>query len=136
MTYTNFDYGFTSTDDIKIETNQFPLGKYKVYAKEQESVSSGVKVQYQIVTGANKGDLTTIWYNTKSDREDVKSIAGKEMRRIADATQTAIDSANPIKGRVFGVEVELSKKDDRYTVVKKYFHESEIADDEKSDTPF
>lgn len=125
---TDFDYGFESSSEIKIDVNQFPVGKYKVFATEQSEAATGFTVKYEIVTGDLKGDVVTIWYNTKSDRDDVRNIAKKEIRRIADVTRV-IDSTNPIKGRAFCVEVEKSKKNEQYTIVTRYSHADEIPDE-------
>ena len=119
------NYGFDTSDSVKLSTSQFPVGKFTVFAVEEENVPSGVKVTYDIVTGEHKGSQATIWYNTLSEDAQIAAIAKQNIKRIADACKTTISATRPIKGLAFGVEVVENEKKPQYTNVKRYFEAEE-----------
>jgi len=131
-------YGFETSDEIKIDQLGFPLGKYKVLAKDEQGTATGLFVDFDIVTGEHKGTSAKVYYNTRSENEDVARIAAGDIRRIADATGKPVTPSTPIKGRAFVVEVIVNPKNERYTKVK-YLPETTPVDDNspaKNDIPF
>jgi hypothetical protein len=114
------NYGFKSSNDVKLDTFGWPLGKYTVHAVGQGDTATGIMVDYTILTGEHANKSFGIYYNTTSDNEITAKIAQQDIKRIADATGKPVDDANPISGRTFTVEVEPNKKNPLYTNVKFY----------------
>jgi ssDNA-binding Zn-finger/Zn-ribbon topoisomerase 1 len=122
---TNY-YGFDSTDDVPEEKTGLPVGTYKVMAvsEDKDEKGNGLIVEYEIVSGENKGRKARVWYNTLHQNQQTANIAKATLKRIADATGKPITPASPIKGRVMTVVVAEQKKNPQYTEVKKYLSES------------
>lgn len=118
------NYGFTSSDEVKLSNTIFPIGVYKVHATDQVDVSTGIKVTYDILTGKNKGDVVEIWYNTLSENETQANIAKVQFKRIGDIMGMPISESAPVKGRVFVVDVRINEKKPEYTNVHRYYKES------------
>ncbi len=114
------NYGFESSNNVKLDTFGFPVGKYAVYADCEAEVASGVHILYKILSGEHKDAEASVYYNTLSENEITAKIAKQDLKRIADATGKPIDKDNMIQGRTFMVDVELNKKNPAYTNVKAY----------------
>lgn len=122
------NYGFDDTANVKYDVLGFPIGKYKVMARSETDAPTGVVVEYDILTGENKGATAKVYYNTLSDNATTAKIAQIDLKRIADATGKPINALSPVKGRVFVVDVEPQKKNPQYTNVKAYLPESSPVD--------
>jgi len=117
------NYGFDSTDSVQYDRTGFPVGLYRVVAKQEEGVPSGVKVLFEILSGEYKGQTCSVYYNTKSENDITARIAQQSLKRIADVTHKPISPSTPLTGRVFCVDV-IESKDARYTNVKTYHENS------------
>lgn len=120
------DYGFNSTDDVQYDKQGLPVGTYKVMAlsEEDDPKGNGFIVEYEVLSGDNKGRKGKCWYNTKHSNPQTANIAKQAVKRIADATGKAVTASSPIKGRVFTIQVEVQKKNPDYTEIKKYLPEN------------
>ncbi len=125
------NYGFESSNEVHLDTFGFPVGKYVVFATGQGDTATGILVDYKILTGENINKSFSVYYNTLSDNEITAKIAKQDLRRIGDATGKPVDQANPIQGRTFMVDVELNKKNERFTNVKSYLPADGITYDAK-----
>jgi hypothetical protein len=124
------NYGFNDTNEVKYDVLGFPLGKYKVFAKNESDAPTGIVVEYDILDGEHKGTTAKVYYNTLSENSTTAKIAQIDLKRIADATGRSVNAANPIKGRTFIVDVVPQKSNPQYTNVKAYLPS------DKSDLPF
>lgn len=119
------DYGFESTDEVKYDSQGLPLGTYKVMIIsenpwEKDGKTTGVVVEYEILTGEKKGLVRKYWYLTMHENATTSNIAKQNVKRIADATGKAVSATSPLKGRVFTVTVGQQKNDPDRTEIKKY----------------
>ena len=118
-------YGFETTDEVKLDAQGLPVGTYKAMAVSEEAhvkegKIQGVVVEWEIVEGDHKGRKGKVWYNTHHANKITSDIAKQSIKRIAEASGTPIGKANPIKGRVVTMAVDVQKKNPQYTEVKRY----------------
>lgn len=130
------NYGFESTDEVKYDALGYPLGKYKVFIKDEYDSPTGIIVEADILTGEHKGTVAKVYYNTLSDNATTAKIAQIDLKRIADATGKSVNAMSPLKGRSFVVEVEPQKKNPQYTNVKAYLPENSPVDADPEKAPF
>lgn len=114
------NYGFEDTNEVKYDALGYPLGKYKVFVKDEYDSPTGIIIEADILTGEHKGTVAKVYYNTLSDNATTAKIAQIDLKRIADATGKSVNAMSPLKGRSFVVEVEPQKKNPQYTNVKAY----------------
>lgn len=126
------NYGFTSSEEVHLDTFGFPVGKYVVHAVGQRDTATGILVDYKILTGEHANKSFSVYYNTLSDNEITAKIARQDLKRIGDATGKPVDQTNGIAGRTFTVDVELNKKNERFTNVKSYLPADGIAPEVKA----
>jgi hypothetical protein len=131
-------YGFETTDDIQLDKVGLPIGTYKAmivseepYAKEGKQL--GVVAEFEAVEGINKGQKGKVWFLTTHPNEMTANIARQRIKRIADATGSAVSSSAPLKGRVLTIEVVKQKNNPDYTEVKRFLPENYQA--ETNDEP-
>lgn len=124
------NYGFNDSSEVKYNVFGFPLGKYKVFAKNQSDVPTGIVVEYDILDGEHKGTTAKVYYNTLSDNSTTANIAQVDLKRIGDATGRTVNDARPIQGRTFIVDVVPQKSNPQYTNVKAYLPADKV------DSPF
>lgn len=129
----SLDYGFETTDDLPKEVIGLPLGTYKVMAVNEEPATdkdtqeaTGVIVEYEVVSGENKGVKKKVWYLTMHKNPQTANIAKANLKRLADATGKPISNTSPIVGRVFTATVGLQKNNDSYSEIKKYEPENAV----------
>lgn len=118
-------YGFNSSDDVKLDTKGLPIGNYKALiasetADEKEGVTRGIILEWEILDGPNKGRTGKQWLLTLHHEPTTANIARQNIKRIAEATGSAVSAAAPLKGRVLTLEVGEQKKNPAYTEIKKY----------------
>jgi capsular polysaccharide biosynthesis protein len=130
------NYGFESTDEVKYDALGYPLGKYKVFIKDEYDSPTGIIVEADILTGEHKGTVAKVYYNTLSDNATTAKIAQIDLKRIADATGKSVNAMSPLKGRTFVVEVEPQKKNPQYTNVKAYLPKDSAVDADKAPEAF
>lgn len=131
------DYGFKSTDDIQYDKQGLPIGTYKVMIVSEEIKETDkpqnpkmLIVEYEALSGPNKGKSGKVWYNIFHTDTQTSNIAKQAIKRIADATGKAVSPSMPLKGRVLTIEVAEQKKDSRFTEIKKYLPEDHQVDEE------
>lgn len=125
------NYGFESSNEVKLDTFGFPVGRYTVHAVAEGDTATGILVDYKILSGEHFGADISIYYNTQSDNEITAKIARQDLKRIADATGKPVDANNKIAGRTFMVDVEPNKKNPIYTNVKAYLPSDGISNEAK-----
>ncbi len=118
-------YGFESTDEVKYDSQGLPVGTYKVMIVseqpwEKDGKTTGVVVEFEIVSGDKKGQVRKYWYLTMHNNATTSNIAKQNIKRIADATGKAVSATAPLKGRVLTVTVTPQKNDPDRTEIKKY----------------
>lgn len=131
---TNY-YGFTSSDEVKLDAQGLPIGTYKAMIAsetpdEKDGVVRGLILEYEILDGPNKGRTGKQWLLTLHTEPTTSNIAKQNIKRIAEATGAAVSASAPLKGRVLTLEVAEQKKNPAYTEIKKYLPENHVA------TPF
>jgi ribosomal protein L24 len=128
----DIDYGFTSTDDVKYDSQGLPVGTYKamIIGEEADPKGRGVVVNYEVVSGDFKGKTGKVWYLTTHENATTANIAKQNIKRIADATGRAVSGASPLKGRVLTLTVAPQKNDADRTEIKKYMPENAAVFDE------
>jgi hypothetical protein len=122
---TNNLYGFTTSDEVKLDAQGLPVGIYKAMIAsetpdEKEGVVRGLILEYEILDGVNKGRTGKQWLLTLHTEQTTANIARQNIKRIAEATGSAVSQAAPLKGRVLTLEVGERKKNPAYTEIKKY----------------
>ena len=127
---TNNYYGFTTSDEVKLDAQGLPLGEHKVMiiGEEPDSKERGLVAEFEIVEGEHKGKRGKVWFLTTYDKADptnlkaiqTANIAKQALKRIADATGRAITPTSPLKGRLLRVLVGVQKNDANRTEIKKY----------------
>lgn len=122
------NYGFEDTNEVKYDALGYPLGKYKVFVKDEYDSPTGIIIEADILTGEHKGTVAKVYYNTLSDNATTAKIAQIDLKRIADATGKSVNAMSPLKGRSFVVEVEPQKKNPQYTNVKAYLPKESAID--------
>lgn len=119
------DYGFESTDEVKYDSQGLPVGTYKAMIVSEQpwekgGKTTGVVVEYEILSGEKKGQVRKYWYLTMHDNATTSNIAKQNIKRIADATGKAVSATAPLKGRVLTLTVAPQKNDPDRTEIKKY----------------
>jgi ribosomal protein L24 len=121
------DYGFATTDEVKLDVMGLPIGEYHVHAIEEEQGENfsetnpaPVIVEWKVLDGEHKGKTGKVWYNVNHTNPITSNIARQTIKRIAEATGRAVTAQSPIKGRVLKVKVEAQKNDETRSEVKKY----------------
>lgn len=132
-------YGFDSSQ-YELETNQLPVGKYKVMITKEEVKDSQnpdnpkyLAVTYEIVEGELKGTAKQHTYNLFHKNQQTVNIARSDIKRIEIATGKPVNEASPLKNRVLVLNVTKNKKNPDFVDVK-YFPESELT--QSNDAPF
>ena len=130
-------YGVSSTDEVHYDAQGLPIGIYKAMAisEEPDPKGRGVIVEWEALSGDNKGSKGKQWIMTTHENLQTSNIAKQTLKRIADASGKAITPASPIKGRVVTLEVRQQKKNPDFTEVFKYHPENYEAP-ASSDLPF
>jgi hypothetical protein len=118
-------YGFTTSDDVQLDSQGLPVGTHKVMIVGEEAAKNdaGVVAEYEILEGDHKGSRGKVWYLTKHENQQTSNIAKSNLKRIADASGKALTPEVPLKGRVLTVKVRQQKKNPQYTEVEKYLPE-------------
>lgn len=131
---TNNYYGVESTDEIKLDRSGLPIGIYKamIVAEEADTKDRGVVIEYEVLSGSNKGKRGKQWLMTLHSDLTTANIAKQNLKRIADATGRAVSPAAPLKGRVLTIDVQEQKKNPDYTEIRRYLPESY----EENNAPF
>jgi len=122
---TNY-YGVESTDDVAYDSQGLPIGIYKAMAisEEADAQGRGVIVEWEALSGDNKGRKGKQWILTTHENQQTSNIAKQTLKRIADARGKPISTAAPIKGTVVTLEVRQQKKNPDYTEVARYHPEN------------
>lgn len=125
MTY----YGIETTDDIQLDKVGLPLGTYKTMITSEEPYLKegrplGVVAEFEVVEGVNKGQKGKVWFLTMHPNEMTANIARQKIKRIADATVSAVSASAPLKGRVLTIEVVQQKNNPDYTEIKRFLPEN------------
>jgi hypothetical protein len=130
-------YGIETTDSVQYDAQGLPIGIYKAMAisEEPDAQGRGVIVEWEALSGDNKGRKGKQWIMSKHDNPQTANIAKQTLKRIADASGKPISPASPIKGRVVTLEVRQQKKNPDYTEVFKYHPENYEAP-KSDDIPF
>lgn len=118
-------YGFTTSDEVKLDAQGLPIGTYKAVIAsespdEKDGVIRGIILEWEILDGVNKGRSGKQWLLTLHSEPQTANIARQNIKRIAEATGSAVSAAAPLKGRVLTLEVGEQKKNPAYTEIKKY----------------
>jgi delta-aminolevulinic acid dehydratase/porphobilinogen synthase len=111
-----------------------PIGtaKYMATAEDasiKDGVTTGVIVTYECLEGINKGKSGKVWYSTLHPNPQTANISRQALKRLADATGKAISPSAPIKGRVVTLEVQLQKRDPKYTEIKRYLSPDHVPEE-------
>ena len=130
----SINYGFNSTDEIEYDKQGLPVGVYKamIIGEEEDAKGRGVVIEYEVLSGEHKGKTGKQWLLTTHESAQTASIAKQNIKRIADATGRAVSASAPLKGRVLTIDVQVQKKNQDYTEIKRYLSEDYQADE----TPF
>jgi hypothetical protein len=125
-------YGFTSSEEVKLDAQGLPEGTYKALIKdEQPDVKDGTlrgfTVEWEILDGQFKGKTAKTWYLTMHTEPQTANIARQNIKRIAEATGSAVSASAPLKGRILTLQVGVQKKNPDYTEIKKYLPADYVA---------
>lgn len=121
------DYGFASTDDVKLDPVGLPIGEYHVLAVKEEQIDNfsetnpkPIRVTWKALDGEHIGKERFATYNVNNSNPTAANIARADIKKIAIATGRAVTADSPIQGRVLKVIVDYQKGSDQFTEVKKY----------------
>lgn len=121
------DYGFASTDDVKLDPVGLPIGEYHVRAAKEEQIDNfsetnpmPIRVTWKVLDGEHIGMERHTTFNVNNTNPVAANIARADIKKIAIATGRAVTSESPIQGRVLKVIVGYQKGSDQYTEIKKY----------------
>ena len=140
-------YGFESTDEVKYDAQGLPVGTYKamIIAEDPDAKGRVVVVEFEAVSGENKGKRGKVWFLTLygekaiangATGEDLEkavrtgNIAQQNLKRIADATGKAVSATSPLKNRVMTITVAPQKNDPDRTEIKRYAPENAAVTEE------